>query len=81
MAFAGYTKTTDRTGRVIPVAVIVVVAVPVAAAWARACLGGRKLRALAQSIDMGTKRTRSPRPVSSAAAPHAGESFRCKRNS
>lgn len=54
--FAGYASTTDRTGPVMPVVVMVVVSRARAQAWPRR-IGG-SWRVLAKGIDMGVKRTR-----------------------
>ena len=55
--FAGYTKTTGRTGRVIPVAVVMIVVVmPVADAQGRLRRDGGRWWWLAFTFDMAVKR-------------------------
>ena len=68
--FAGYTKTTGRTWRVMPVVVVVIVVMPVADAQSRFHRDGGRWRVLAFAFDMVTKRTRCRRGLSSAAAHH-----------
>src|SRR5690606_40591965 len=67
--FVGYTSTTDRTGRIMPVAVIA--AMPMAGAHAPSRRsGGTGRRRLARWFDMACKGTRWHGPVSSVAVPH-----------
>lgn len=80
--FAGYTKTTDRTGRVIPVAVVmIVVMMPVAGAQGHVRRDSGRMRLRAFTFDMGSNKTASTVGLSSVAMPHQRKLFRCERNS
>ena len=76
--FAGYTKTTDRTGRVIPVAVMVVM--PRVATQACTRPGGGTRLALAFIFDMGPRDTTAGGAVKRCGASSAAF-LRCERNS
>ena len=64
--FAGYTKTTDRTGRVMPVAVMVVMPRVTAHACVRPV--GRRRLALAFIFDMAPRDTTARGPVKCCSA-------------
>lgn len=67
--FVGYTSTTDRTGRIMPMAVIV--AMPMTCARARMHRGcGTERTWLEQDVDIACKGTRCHGALSSAAVPH-----------
>ncbi|UWX03524.1 hypothetical protein H1235_10680 [Pseudoxanthomonas sp. NC8] len=74
--FAGYTKTTDRTGLVMPVAVVMIVmAMPVADAQPRFRRDGGRVRWLAFTFDMVANKTASAVRLSSVAMRHQRKPF------